>query len=173
MIYQSLLFKITYSFVILVWDRPSVAVHCFVHKRSWIHFSTSGHAVKCIESTGWFKTMDSILYVYISWIIQGMWMMYITFESGGPNFLNTISRMLQRSSSAQLCSSVSWEQNGYYAAQDFCVREFIKTAVQRAFRLRFNIQPPTRRAFVAGITNSNFEIQTYENESIFLNYPVH
>jgi len=31
----------------------------------------------------------------------------------------------------------------------FCVREFIKTesatAVQRAFRLRFNIQPPTRK----------------------------
>jgi len=30
----------------------------------------------------------------------------------------------------------------------FCVREFIKTesatAVKRAFRLRFNIQPPTR-----------------------------
>jgi len=47
------------------------------------------------------------------------------------------------------CSSVSWEQNVYYASQDFfCVREFIKTepatAVQRAFRLCFNIQPPTR-----------------------------
>jgi len=32
----------------------------------------------------------------------------------------------------------------------FCVREFIKTesatAVQRAFRLRFNIQPPTRKS---------------------------
>jgi len=31
----------------------------------------------------------------------------------------------------------------------FCIREFIKiesaTAVQRAFRLRFNIQPPTRK----------------------------
>jgi len=27
----------------------------------------------------------------------------------------------------------------------FCVREFIKTAVQRAFRLHFNIQPPTRK----------------------------
>ena len=31
----------------------------------------------------------------------------------------------------------------------FCVREFIKTesatAMQRAFRLRFNIQPPTRK----------------------------
>ena len=39
----------------------------------------------------------------------------------------------------------------------FCVREFIKTgsatAVQRVFHLRFNIQPPTRRAFVVGITN--------------------
>jgi len=32
----------------------------------------------------------------------------------------------------------------------FCVREFIKTesatAVQRAFRLRFNIQPPMRKS---------------------------
>ena len=27
-----------------------------------------------------------------------------------------------------------------------CVREFIKTAVQRAFRLSFNIQPPTRKS---------------------------
>jgi len=26
---------------------------------------------------------------------------------------------LERSPSAQPCSSVSWEQNGYYAAQDF------------------------------------------------------
>jgi len=33
----------------------------------------------------------------------------------------------------------------------FCVLEFIKTesatAVQRAFRLRFNIQPPSRKSF--------------------------
>jgi len=28
----------------------------------------------------------------------------------------------------------------------FCVREFIKNAVQRAFRLRFNIQPPARKS---------------------------
>jgi len=52
--------------------------------------------------------------------------------------------------SARPCSSVSWEQNGYYAIQDFCVRKFIKTesvtAWQRAFRLRFNIQPPTRKS---------------------------
>jgi len=56
---------------------------------------------------------------------------------------------LERSLTAQPCSSVSWKQNGYYAAQDFCVREFIKTesatAMQRAFRLRFNIQPPMRK----------------------------
>jgi len=57
---------------------------------------------------------------------------------------------LERSPSAQPSSSVSWEQNGYYAAQDICVRELITTesttAVQRAFRLRFNIQPPTRKS---------------------------
>ena len=51
----------------------------------------------------------------------------------------------------------------------FCVREFIKTesatAVQRAFRLRFNIQPPTRESicrwnviYIIFVTSSNFEI---------------
>jgi len=58
---------------------------------------------------------------------------------------------LERSPSAQPCSSVSWEQNGYCAAQEFlCACEFIKTgsatAVHRAFRLRFNIQLPTRKS---------------------------
>ena len=33
--------------------------------------------------------MDSISYVYISWTIRGMWMIYITFERGGPKFSNT------------------------------------------------------------------------------------
>ena len=41
----------------------------------------------------------------------------------------------------------------------FCVREFIKTqsatAVQRAFRLRFNIQPPTRKSIC--LWNHQFE----------------
>ena len=76
-----------------------------------------------------------------------MWTIYITFEREDPKYLNTI---LERSPHAQPCNSVSWEQNDYYAAQDFCVREFIKTesatAVQRAFRLRFNIQPPMRKS---------------------------
>ena len=68
------------------------------------------------NNTAWFKRMDSILYVCISWIIHGMWMIYITFERGGPKFSNTTARALP---SAQPCSSISWEQNGYYVAQDF------------------------------------------------------
>ena len=92
------------------------------------------------------KKIDSISYVYISWTIYGMWMIYITFVRGDPNFQVP---SLECSPSAQPCSSIIWEQNGYYAAQDFFAFEFIKTesptAVQRAFRLRFNIQPPTRK----------------------------
>jgi len=62
-----------------------------------------------LTSTARLKKMDSILYVYISWTIHGMWMNYIKFERGA----------LERSPSAQPCSSVSLEQSGYYAAQDF------------------------------------------------------
>jgi len=40
-------------------------------------------------------------------------MIYITFERGGPKFQIPL---LERSPRAQPCSSVSWEQNGYYAA---------------------------------------------------------
>ena len=43
---------------------------------------------------GWFKKMDSISYVYISWTIHCMWMIYITFERGGPKFSNTTARAL-------------------------------------------------------------------------------
>ena len=67
--------------------------------------------------TAWFK-MDSISYVYISWNINDMWMIYITLEKEGPKSSNIIARELELSPSAQTCSSVSWEQNGYYAAQD-------------------------------------------------------
>jgi hypothetical protein len=44
--------------------------------------------------TGWLKKMDSISYVYISCTIQVMWMIYITFERGGPKFSNTTARAL-------------------------------------------------------------------------------
>ena len=44
--------------------------------------------------TGWFKKMDSVSYVCISWTIHGMWMIYISFERGGPKFSNTTARAL-------------------------------------------------------------------------------
>ena len=45
-------------------------------------------------NTAWLKKMDSISYVYISWTIHGMWMIYITFEREGPKFLNTTAGAL-------------------------------------------------------------------------------
>jgi len=69
--------------------------------------------------TGWLKKMDSISYANISWIIHGMWMMYIKFKRGSLRFQIPA---LERSPSAQPCSSVGWDQNGYYAAQDFFLR---------------------------------------------------
>jgi len=59
----------------------------------------------------------------------------------------------------------------------FCVREFIKTesatAVQRAFCLRFNIQPSTRKSICCW--NHQFEqiFAQMQIESIFLNHAVH
>ena len=47
-----------------------------------------------VTYTAWFKKMDSNSYVYISWTIHGMWMIYITFERGGPKFSNTTARAL-------------------------------------------------------------------------------
>jgi hypothetical protein len=68
-----------------------------------------------------------------------MCIIYITLERGGPKFSNITARALA-------VQQRQLRQNGYYAAQDIFVREFIKTesatAVRRAFRLRYNIQPP-------------------------------
>ena len=73
-------------------------------------------------------------------------MIYITFEKGGPKFSNTTARALAyRRAAASVESKMATMQH-----KIFCVREFIKTesatAVQRAFRLRFNIQPPTMKS---------------------------
>ena len=38
--------------------------------------------------------MDSILYVYISWTVHDIWMIYITFERGGSKFSITTTRAL-------------------------------------------------------------------------------
>jgi len=42
----------------------------------------------------WFKQIDSILYIYISWTKNGVWMIYITFERGGSEFSNVTARAL-------------------------------------------------------------------------------
>ena len=98
-----------------------------------------------VSYTAWFKKMDSISYVYISWTIHGMWIIYITFETGDPKFSNTTARVLAKRKAMSVESKMATMQH-----KIFCVREFIKTesatAVQRAFRLRFNIQPPTRKS---------------------------
>ena len=54
--------------------------------------STQPRREMSTRNTGWLKNIDSISYVYISWTLHGMWMIYITFERGGPKFLNTIAR---------------------------------------------------------------------------------
>ena len=66
--------------------------------------------------TGWLKKMDSISYVYITWTIYGMWMIYIIFGKGSLHFQIP---PLELSPSAQPCSSISWEQHGCNAAQYF------------------------------------------------------
>ena len=73
-------------------------------------------------------------------------MIYLTFERRGPKFSNTTARALAlRRAAASVESKMATMQH-----KMFCVREFIKTesatAVQRAFRLRFNIQHPTRKS---------------------------
>ena len=60
--------------------------HCVWKSERW--------QAKVFHNTGWLKKMNSILYVYISWTIHGMWMIYITFERGGPKFWNTTARAL-------------------------------------------------------------------------------
>ena len=47
-----------------------------------------------IFNTAWFKKINSISCVYISWFIHGIWMIYITFEREDPKFLNTTTRAL-------------------------------------------------------------------------------
>ena len=49
----------------------------------WKKYTFLGANLWHLSYTGWFKKMDSISYVYISWTIQGMWTISITFERGG------------------------------------------------------------------------------------------
>ena len=66
-------------------------------------------------------------------------MIYITFERGGPKFSNTTARAYSHAAASAESKMATMQH------KIFCVCEFINsesaTAVQRAFRLRFNIQP--------------------------------
>ena len=83
-------------------------------------------------------------------------MIYITFERGGPKFSNTTARALAQRTAVQQSveSKMATMQH-----KILCVLEFINTetatAVQRAFRLRFNIQPSTRKSICC--RNQQFE----------------
>jgi len=85
-------------------------------------------------------------------------MSYIKFERGDRN----TARVLDHSPSAQPCSSVIWEQNGYYAAKDvFAFVSSLKLSRRLLCSVHFvfvstaNLQ--RGRAFVVGITNLSKE----------------
>ena len=74
-------------------------------------------------------------------------MIYTTLEREGPIVKHITDRVLvYRTAVQQRQLRSKWL---LWNTRFFCVREFIKTesptAVQRAFRLRFNIQPPTSK----------------------------
>jgi len=114
--------------------------------------------------------MDSILYIYISWIAQDIWMIYIKFEKESPNF-----KLLspERSPIAQPCSSVSWEQNGYYATQ-----EFLRVSEENVRRIQESFERSPRKSTRSASRNLEYRNQLsgvcwgalYSSiESIFLN----
>ena len=84
---------------------------------------------------------------------------------------------LERLPIAQPCSSVSWERNGYYAAQDFCVSEFTKTESATAERRAFRLRQPVERAENLEYRNQLSGVcwgSVYSSvESIFLNHAVY
>ena len=75
-------------------------------------------------------------------------MIYVTFERGDSKFSNVTARALERSPGHSRAAASVESKMATRQHKNLCVREFIKTesptAVQRAFRLRFNIQPQTR-----------------------------
>jgi len=74
-------------------------------------------------------------------------MLYITFERRDPIFSNITARALAS------CTAVQQDHlraKWLLCSKRFCFRGFIRTesatAVQRAFRLRFNIQPTMKKS---------------------------
>jgi len=84
--------------------------------------------------------------------------------------------LLECSSSAQPCSSVSWEQNGYYAAQDFCVyHRRMWDEFMRVLSVAHAIQPVERAEnleYCNQLSGVCWDAVYYSVDSIFLNHPV-
>ena len=134
------------------------------HTHTQTHTHTHTH-------TAWFKKMDSISYIYISWIIHLIWMNYITFKRGDSKCQIP---SLECSLNAEPCSSVSWEQNGYCSAQDFLrVSEenvrWIQESFERSPRKSTHRTSSEYRNQLSGLCWG----AVYSSiESIFFNHPV-
>ena len=99
-------------FTLRFFFEPQGKAHCQIRNTLLYAYLTT---LNVYVYAGWFKKMDSISHVYISWTIHGMWMIYITFERWGPKLSNITARalayctaVLQRQLSAKwlLCSTI-------------------------------------------------------------------
>jgi len=105
--------------------------------------------------TAWFKTRDSISYVCTPLTINGMWMIDITFERGGPKFSNTTARALAyRTAMRQSQLREKWllYRTRFFAfVSSLKLSRWLLCSVRFVFVSTFNLQ--RGRAFVVGITN--------------------
>jgi len=106
------------------------------------------------------QKVDSNSYVYISWTIHGMWMIYITLERGGPKFSNTTNRELAFRTAVQqrhlrtkwlLCSTrfFAFVSSLKLSRRLLCSVRFVLVST---FNLQSNI------IYIIFVTSSNFEI---------------
>ena len=105
--------------------------------------------------TGWFKETDSISYIYISWTIIGVWMIYMTFEGEGPKFSNTTARALAWRTAVQQCQlrakGLLCSTRFFAFVSSLKLRRRLLYSVRFVFVSTFSLQ--RGRAFVVGITN--------------------
>ena len=112
---------------------------------------------RCPQCTAWFKKIDSISYVYISWTIYGMWMVYVTFERGGPKFSNTTARALAFRTAVQQRQLRAKCSTRFFAfVSSLKLSRRLLCSVRFVFVSTFNLQSYV--IYVIFVTSSNFEI---------------
>jgi hypothetical protein len=121
--------------------------------------------------------MDSISYVYISWPIHGMWMIYITFEREGHKFSNTTVRALAyRTAMQQRQLRAKWllcSTRFFAFVRSLHVKPSgpLLCSLRFVFVSTFNLQ--RGRAFVVGITQFEEIIFLCKGKNIDLRNWVH